>query len=341
MIIAPAYSIVIPVYCESQGLFALLEELHQVLEPLDRPFELILIDDGSPDDTWTILEQLCQHYPSLKAVRLSRNFGKEYALSAGLELAKGAAIIIMDGDLQHPPALIPMMIDRWQNTPKTDIVEAVKTRRGQESVISRIGAKLFYSLLHKTSGYDLRGASDYKLLDRKVLNAWSRMGEHNLFFRGMSAWLGFKRVQIPFEVPDRLSGGTRWSIKNLVKLAVTGITSFSSLPLHFVTFSGGIFLVIAVVLILQTLWLKITGQAVDGFATVIILLLIIGSLLMISLGIIGIYIARIYDEVKLRPRYLVSETLNILNSQQNGIEPSANLSLEEESNRSHSSTRSS
>ena len=338
MIIAPTYSVVIPVYCESQGLFALLEELHQVLEPLDRPFEIILIDDGSPDDTWTILEQLCQSYPSLKAVRLSRNFGKEYALSAGLELAKGAAIIIMDGDLQHPPALIPVMIDRWQNAPKPDIVEAVKTRRGQESFISRIGAKLFYSLLHKTSGYDLRGASDYKLLDRKVVNAWSRMGEHNLFFRGMSAWLGFNRVQIPFEVPDRLSGGTRWSIKNLVKLAITGVTSFSSLPLHFVTFSGGIFFVIAVILVLQTLWLKIIGHAVDGFATVIILLLIMGSLLMISLGIIGIYIARIYDEVKLRPRYLISETLNILNSQHDVIESNANLSSVGESSRSHSIT---
>ena len=147
MIIEPAYSVVIPVYCESQGLFALLEELHQVLEPLDRPFEIILIDDGSPDDTWSVLGELCPRYPSLKAVRLSRNFGKEYALSAGLELAKGAAIIIMDGDLQHPPSLIPMMIDRWQSAPKSDIVEAVKTRRGQESFISRICAKLFYSLL--------------------------------------------------------------------------------------------------------------------------------------------------------------------------------------------------
>ena len=173
------------------------------------------------------------------------------------------------------------------------------------------------------------------------MNAWSRMGEHNLFFRGMSAWLGFNRVQIPFEVPDRLSGGTRWSIKNLVKLAITGVTSFSSLPLHFVTFSGGIFLVIAIIIILQTLWLKITGQAVDGFATVIILLLITGSLLMISLGIIGIYIARIYDEVKLRPRYLISETLNILNSQQDFMESTADLNPAVESGRSHSSVRSS
>lgn len=313
----PVYSIVIPVYCESQGLVILLDELEKVLHPLGQPFEIIIIDDGSPDDTWSILEYLCQNHSALKAIRLSRNFGKEYALSAGLELAEGAAVIIMDGDLQHPPELIPIMVEYWRTTPKIDVVEAVKTQRSQEGVITRLGAKIFYSLLHKTSGYDLRGASDYKLLDRKALNAWLRMGEHNLFFRGMSAWLGFNRLQIPFQVPDRLSGGTRWSIKNLVKLAITGVTSFSSLPLHFVTLSGGVFFVIAVLLIIQTLWFKFSGHAVDGFSTVIILLLVTGSLLMISLGIIGTYLARIYDEVKHRPRYLISETLNLSNVQHN------------------------
>lgn len=315
MPIIPVYSIVIPVYRESQGLLILLEELEKVLSPLNQPFEVIIVDDGSPDDTWMILEQLCQTYPFLKAVRLSRNFGKEYALAAGLELAQGSAIIIMDGDLQHPPELIPIMINHWLKTPKIDIVEAVKSSRSQERAINRLGAKIFYHLLHTTSGYDLNGASDYKLLDRKALNAWLQMGEYNLFFRGMNAWIGFNRLQIPFQVPDRLSGHTRWSIKKLATLAITGVTSFSSLPLHFVTFSGGIFFVVAVFFILQTLWLKLTGQAVDGFATVIILLLVIGSLLMISLGIIGIYIARIYDEVKHRPRYLIAEALNISNSQ--------------------------
>lgn len=307
----PIYSIVIPVYRESKGLIVLLDELEKVLNPLNQPFEIIIIDDGSPDDTWMILEQLCQNHLSLKAIRLSRNFGKEYALAAGLELACGCAMIIMDGDLQHPPELIPTMIDCWIKAPEVDIVEAIKISRAQEGKINRLGAKIFYSLLHKTSGYDLRGASDYKLLDRKALNAWLQMREHNLFFRGMSAWLGFNRMQIPFQVPDRLSGKTRWSLKNLVTLAITGVTSFSSLPLHFVTFSGGVFLIIAVFFIFQTLWLKLTGQAVDGFATVIILMLVIGSLLMISLGIIGIYIARIYDEVKHRPRYLISEALNL------------------------------
>ncbi len=315
MMTSPIYSIVIPVYCESQGLIILLEELEKVLNPFHQPFEIIIIDDGSPDDTWNVLETLCKNYASLKAIRLSRNFGKEYALSAGLELAEGAAIIIMDGDLQHPPELIPTMIECWMNTPTIDIVEAVKTRRAREGIINRWGARFFYSLLHKTSGYDLRGASDYKLFDRKALNAWLRMGEHNLFFRGMSAWLGFNRVQIPFQVADRSSGNPRWSTKNLVKLAITGVTAFSSLPLHFVTLSGGVFMVIAVLFIIQTLWLKFTGQAVDGFATVIILLLVTGSLLMISLGIIGVYVARIYDEVKRRPRYLISESLNLSNVQ--------------------------
>jgi polyisoprenyl-phosphate glycosyltransferase len=311
MVSIPTYSIVIPVYCESKGLPDLLKELGKVLYPLNKPFEVIIIDDGSSDDTWAILKQQYEYYPELKAIRLSRNFGKEYALSAGLESAQGAAIIIMDGDLQHPPELIPVMIECWHKGPGIDIIEAVKTRRSKENLIHRIGAKIFYGILHKTSGYDLRGASDYKLLDRKVLNAWLQMREHNLFFRGMSVWLGFNRLQISFQVPDRLSGRTRWSINHLVTLAITGVTSFSSLPLHFVTLSGATFLMIAAIFIVQTLWLKLIGKAVDGFTTVIILLLIIGSLLMISLGIIGIYLSRIYEEVKHRPRYLISETLNL------------------------------
>lgn len=302
-------SIVIPVYREGDHLRSVITSIHRELENINESYEIVLVDDGSPDNTWALLKEAFNHYPMLRAVRLSRNFGKEYALCAGLEIAKGEAVIVMDGDLQHPPHLIPKMVGIWRES-NADVVEAVKIYRGKESIIGKLGARLFYTTLNKLSGYNLRGASDYKLLDRKVVDAWLKMGERSVFFRGMTAWLGFRRVQIPFEVPKRVGGQSRWSIFQLIKLAITGVTAFSSLPLHFVTFSGGIFLIFAVVLGIQTLFMKLTGKAVDGFTTVIILLLVIGSLLMISLGIIGLYIARIYEEVKTRPRYIVLETLD-------------------------------
>lgn len=303
------FSLIIPIYCEESQLSTLLTTIQKELKTYYSLYELILIDDGSIDNTWSQLQELSKQYPMLKALRLSRNFGKEYALCAGLEIARGEAVIVMDGDLQHPPSLIPEMISIWQET-HVEIVEAVKVSRGKESIISRWGARLFYTTLNKLSGYNLKGASDYKLLDRKVVNAWLKMDERSLFFRGMTAWLGFRRIQIPFEVPRRIGGTSRWSMVQLVKLAITGVTAFSSLPLHFVTFSGGVFLVFALILGLQTLAQKLSGNAVSGFTTVIILLLIIGSLLMLSLGIIGLYIARIYEEVKKRPRYIISEIIS-------------------------------
>jgi glycosyltransferase involved in cell wall biosynthesis len=305
----PVYSVVIPVYREGDHLKVVLRIIQQELDSLQSLYELVLVDDGSPDNTWDVIRELSRHYPMLRALRLSRNFGKEYALCAGLEIAKGKAVIVMDGDLQHPPKLIPEMARIWRES-DTKIVEAVKVTRGKESILGKLGANFFYAFITNLSGYNLKGASDYKLLDRKVVNAWLQMGERNLFFRGMTAWLGFQRVQIPFEVPDRYAGQSSWSFLKLVKLAVTGVTAFTSLPLQFVTFTGVIFLIFAVFIGVQTLFLKLTGQAVSGFTTVIILILIIGSLIMISLGIIGEYIARIYEEVKDRPRYVIADHID-------------------------------
>lgn len=301
-------SIVIPVYGEEDNINILITAIHREFKKVNESYEIVVVDDGSLDNTWAMLQEAFKQHSMLRAVRLSRNFGKEYALCAGLEIAKGEAVIVMDGDLQHPPHLIPEMVRIWRGS-KADVVEAVKIYRGKESILGKLGAKLFYTVLHKLSSYNLRGSSDYKLLDRQVVNAWLQMEERGLFFRGMTAWLGFRRVQIPFQVPKRVGGQSRWSTFQLIKLAITGVTAFSSLPLHFVTFSGGLFFIFAVILGVQTLFMKLTGNAVSGFTTVIILLLIIGSLLMISLGIIGLYIARIYEEVKKRPRYIVLETL--------------------------------
>jgi len=300
-------SLVVPVFQEGEALQTFLASVRHVLSQSAVPYELILVDDGSSDKTWAIITEEAKGSSQLLGYRLSRNFGKEAALCAGLEKARGAAVIVMDGDGQHPASLLPEMIRIWRAT-GADIIQAVKRTRGRESFSSKVGAALFYVLLEKLSGYHLKGASDFKLMSRKAVDAWLRMGERNVFFRGMTAWMGFTTVQIPFEVAERARGQSTWSYLKRLKLAITGITAFSSLPLQLVTFAGALFLVFSVILGAQTLYLKLIGVAVSGFTTVILLELIIGSFLMISLGIIGEYLGRIYREVKGRPRYLVTES---------------------------------
>jgi glycosyltransferase involved in cell wall biosynthesis len=304
----PLISLVVPLYKEAGNLRGFLSEVKGELTKTGFRFELMCVDDGSPDETWNILSEEACTFPNLRAVRLSRNFGKELALCAGLERASGDVVIVMDGDGQHPPALLPEMVRLWQTT-KVDIVEAVKTKRGPESFSGRFGALFFYVVLNKLAGVNLKGVSDFKLMNRRALDAWLQMEERNVFFRGMTAWLGFTRVQIPFEVPRRAGGQTGWSFPNRLKLALTGISAFSSLPLQFVTMAGLLFFAFSVVFGLYTLVLQLAGRSVSGFATVILLLLIIGSLLMLSLGIIGEYLARIYEEVKGRPRYVIAGSI--------------------------------
>jgi polyisoprenyl-phosphate glycosyltransferase len=305
----PFLSVVIPLYREGAYLPEFLSGLKSALEQAGCRYELILVDDGSPDDTWRILSEEARNFPNLRAVRLSRNFGKEFALCAGLDRAHGDAIIVMDGDGQHPPAFLPAMVEAWR-TSGADIVEAIKVRRQRESLTGKLGALLFYIILNKLSGFELKGASDFKLMNRKAINAWLEMRERNVFFRGMTAWMGFSKVQLPFEVVERHSGTSSWSYVRRLRLALTGITSFSSLPLHIVTMTGLLFFIFAIGLGIETLYLKLAGHAFVGFATVILLELIVGSLLMISLGIVGEYLARIYEEVKGRPRYVISESID-------------------------------
>lgn len=299
-------SVVIPVYNEESQIYENIAAIDRALSEGAVPHEFILVDDGSRDGTWKELLRLSDRLPRVSAYRLSRNFGKEAALCAGLEHIGGDACVVMDSDLQHPPEVIVKMVELWQQG--FEVVEGVKTSRGRESLVNRLGARTFYKLLRGSSGLNLEGASDFKLLDGKVIDAWKQMGERITFFRGMSAWVGFKRTSLPFAVADRKEGGSKWSLFRLFKLAVNAITSFSSAPLQIVTFIGLLFLAGSLVMGVQTLYMKLMGVALSGFTTVILLLLIIGSTLMISLGIIGTYIARIFDEVKFRPRYIISES---------------------------------
>ncbi|MCB2354966.1 glycosyltransferase family 2 protein [Clostridium estertheticum] len=309
-------SVVIPVWNEAQHLHQTLKTIAGFIRKSTKSFELIIVDDGSTDETWAELMAVCFEIPQVEGIRLSRNFGKERALCAGLEHAKGQAVIIMDGDLQHPPELIPQMIDYWRsNTAK--IVECVKKRRGKESLGYGMGAKLFYWLLQKLTRYDLHGASDYKLLDRQVVEAWVNMPERITFFRGMTAWLGFSRVQIEFDVAPRIEGTTSWKFTTLVRLALHAVVTFTSWPLSFVFIIGMMFFVGSVILGIQTLYMKLMGGAVTGFTTVILLLLSMNSMIMLGIGILGEYIAAIYDEVKGRPRYIVSQKTQNVRSDEN------------------------
>jgi glycosyltransferase involved in cell wall biosynthesis len=302
----PTLSVVIPCLNEGSHLATSLATLAGVLDGLGLEYELVLVDDGSSDDTWAVMQRAAAARAGVRAFRLSRRFGKELALAAGLEHARGAAVIVMDADLQHPPSLIPEMVRAWREE-HYEVVEAVKTKRAAEPLLARLGARAFYPLFRRLSGFDLEGASDFKLIDRRVLEAWARMGERNVFFRGMSAWLGFKRKALPFEVAPRAGGSSGWSPVRLVRLGLTGVTAFSSAPIHVITAMGCLFLVFAVLLGLHTLYNKLYGGAETGFTTVIVLVLMVGSMILIGLGVIGLYVARIYEEVKGRPRYVVCE----------------------------------
>jgi glycosyltransferase involved in cell wall biosynthesis len=300
-------SILVPAYQEAQGLAAGLRAISGAARQTGLAFEILVVDDGSTAGTWSVIMQAGQEIPELAGIQLSRNFGKEAAIAAGLDMARGEACIIMDADLQHPPALLPQMVRLWQDG-RWNVVEAVKTSRGRESFFHRATARAFYRAAAWLTGYDLQDASDFKLIDRRVMNEWRRLGERATFFRGLVAWMGFSRTQVPFEVPARHSGTSRWSFTALGGLAVHAITSFSALPLQLVTVFGLVMLLVAVVIGAQAVRLWWEGLALPGFTTVILLQLIIGGFLMVSLGIIGTYIARIYEEVKGRPRYVVRDT---------------------------------
>lgn len=307
-------SVVVPVFEEGNQIFKNICIIHNVLIENSIKHEFILVDDGSLDNTWGELEKLAKEIPFTQAIRLSRNFGKEAAICAGLRSASGDACVVMDSDLQHPPEVIPEMIKLWYDK-GYNIVEGVKVSRGHEKAVNRYSAHVFYKIMRTLTGYNLKNATDFKLIDLKVLSAWKAMNESNTFFRGMVSWLGYKTTTIPFEVADRSSGKTKWSIVKLFKLATNAITSFSSIPLQIVTMFGLLLLILDIPIAINALSSKIKGETIDGVTTIIFLLIIIGSSIMISLGVMGTYIARIFDEVKNRPRYVVSDRINNTNKE--------------------------
>lgn len=298
-------SIVIPSFNEQDNIPHTYNVIDNILNNALIPYELIFIDDGSEDLTFQRIQSLSDDHLHVKGIRFSRNFGKESAIFAGLEASTGDCCLIMDCDLQHPADLIPEMYRLWLTG--YEVVEGIKISRGKENPIHSLCANSFYRIISKFSGIDMANASDFKLLDRKAVEALLSMPERAPFFRALSSWIGFRTVTIPFHVNDREIGTSKWSAWKLVKYAIHNITSFSGIPLQFVTFLGWAMLLCSIGLGIQSLCRYFTGNALEGFTTVILLQLLIGSVLMISLGIIGHYISRIYDEIKARPRYLIAQ----------------------------------
>ncbi|MCX7714169.1 MAG: glycosyltransferase family 2 protein [Clostridia bacterium] len=309
-------SVVIPVYNE-ENISICVETLINVLCDAKIPHEIILVDDGSSSSCKDEIFSLVKQYSNIVCIELSRNFGKENALCAGLDMASGDCCVCMDADMQHPPEVIPKMYDLWRNN-GYEVIEGVKTTRGKENTIYRLCTKVFYSAFKKTAHIDLKNASDFRLLDRAAISAWKSMPEKQTFFRGMSSWIGFRRTQVCFDVGERAGGNSKWHISKLIGLAVDAVTSYSAAPLYISAFFGFWFLIFFTGMFIQTICMKAMGYAQSGFSTIIVLQLIIGSILMISVGIIGVYVEKIYNEVKARPRYLVRRVIK--NSSEDGNE---------------------
>ena len=298
-------SIVLPAYNEEQNIGNTASVLSALLAENAIEYELIFISDGSRDGTYEEIVKVAREKPRVKGAEFSRNFGKEAGIFAGLELTEGDAVIVMDCDLQHPPSVIPEMWRLWQEG--VEVVEGIKTARGRESLGHKLSAGLFYKIMSCLIKMDMNASSDFKLLDRKVVDVLLALPERNTFFRALSFWAGFRTEAVHYEVQERQFGESKWSFLSLMRYAISNATSFSTLPLQLVTVMGLVSILFSVVLAVQTLVRFLMGTSVEGFTTVILLILIIGGFLMLSLGIIGHYIARIYEEVKGRPKYIISK----------------------------------
>lgn len=299
-------SVIIPSYNEEENISNTARVLSQILQEHGIPYELIFVNDGSRDRTWDCICEQARMLANVRGICLSRNFGKEACIFAGLRSARGECAVVMDCDLQHPPQTVPQMYALWQQG--YEVVEGVKRSRGKESLLYKLSAGLFYKTISSFMGMDMEASSDFKLLDRKVIDALCALPEKSTFFRALSFWMGFRSTKVEYDVAERAYGQTKWSLRKLLAYAVKNVTSFTAAPLYFVTVIGAVLLLFSVVMMVQTLFNFLTGKAIEGFTTVILLLLLIGGCIMVSLGAIGYYLARIFDEIKGRPQYLIRET---------------------------------
>lgn len=302
-------SIIIPVYNEEANITPLCQRLIPILEKITPLWEILFVDDGSSDATLTAIKSSAIKEPRLGAVSFSRNFGKEIAIAAGLDHALGRAVVIMDADLQHPPEMIEEFVAQWRNG--YDMVYGQRTDRSDETPMRRGSARLFYRLFRQFGEMPLPpGAGDFRLIDRKGVEVLKTLGERARFSKGLYAWIGFKSLGVPFSVQDRQHGASKWSFRKLFRFAFDGVTSFSTVPLRIWTYLGGfislVSFVVAFYFVVHTL---LFGADVPGYPSLIVSVMFFAGIQLMSLGIIGEYIGRIFAEVKRRPLYVVAERI--------------------------------
>lgn len=304
-------SVAIPVLNEERGLTRLLDRLTAVLDGIGRPWEVIFVDDGSKDNTAAMLLALNARDPRFKAIILSRNFGKEIAVAAGLRYASGAAAIVMDGDLQHPPEVIPEFVRQWEQG--YEVVYAERSNRATDTTLHRLFARAFYETFKSMSRTELpEGAGDFRLLDRRVVEVLNRMDERARFNKGLFAWVGFKSIGVPYEVAARNDGRSRWRFRALLSFAIDGIVSFTTIPLRVWSYLGlfisALAFLFAIYILIEAL---VWGINAPGFPTLVISVMLLSGVQLISLGVIGEYLGRVYEEVKGRPLFVVSREIGL------------------------------
>lgn len=299
-------SVILPSYNEEGNIANTARVLSETLTNAEIEYELIFVSDGSTDGTYEAIIEESRKNSKIKGLEFSRNFGKEASIFAGLSVACGDACVVMDCDLQHPADIVPKMYKLWEEG--FEIVEGVKSSRGKEGIFHRAFAGLFYGIMSKLIKMDMKNSSDFKLIDRKVVNVLLELKEHNTFFRALTFWAGFKTTTVSYDVAERQYGTSKWSFRSLFRYAIFNATSFSTLPLQLITHMGIICIVFSIILGIQTLVKYFMGHAMEGFTTVILLILIVGGFVMLSLGIVGHYLARIYEEVKGRPKFIIKQT---------------------------------
>ncbi len=307
-LVQPTFSIVVPVYNERESLPELYHRVRKVMGQLGEPWELILVDDGSTDGSTGLIRQLRDQDPEhVRAVILARNFGHQIAVTAGIDFARGQAVILMDADLQDPPEIIPQLVEKWREG--YHVVYAVRKAREGETWFKKTTASLFYRLIRRITDVDIpQDTGDFRLMDRRVVEVLKGMKERHRFIRGMVAWVGFRQTGVPYVRAPRFAGETKYPLRKMLKFAWDAITGFSYVPLQLATYLGFVAAGMAILAIPLVIVARLAGsQAFHGQATTLIAVLFLGGVQLISLGILGEYIGRIYDEVKARPLYVVAE----------------------------------
>ena len=297
-------SVIIPSYNEEQMISMTAKTISDVLVSENIDHEILFVNDGSSDKTWDIICEEAKKDPHVRGVSFSRNFGKEAAVFAGLSEAAGDACVVIDCDLQHPPEKIPEMYRLWEQG--YEVIEGVKRSRGEETGFHHLSTKIFDRIMTKAVGQDMAMASDFRLLDRRAVDAVLSLHEQHPFFRALSSWVGFKTAQVKFTVARRQSGSSKWSVKALIKYAISNIAGFSSLPLYIAGGAGAVCLIAFLAGLIRMIILAAIGSAPAASSGIILVMLLLAGILMLALAVIGFYLARIYDEVKGIPRYIIS-----------------------------------